>query len=450
MLCKFCNAEMEDDRRYCPVCGKRQDAKMESEQEKKEQKKKADTGTWKLIVGIALGLVIAGLLVAVLVSGSKKDADAGQETTTAPTTETTTPVIQAPESEYSQQNGVVVAKLLDAELTNDLLQIYYTSTAYDFMEEYSSIISSLGLDPTKPFDEQAFPQEGAETWGEYFMDLALEQWMTSVAICALAKENGFVLSDEWNTMIEEQINALETTAKENNYASAEAMVKMNYGDSCTVESYRQYMFLEMTANAYYMTFYEVTDEQIEQSFQENKDTFAEQGITKNGTLVSNVRHILIQPEGGTKSEDGKTTIYSDAEWEACKQKAEQVLEEWKKGDATEESFAALVSKYTADTASVSTGGLYENIVNDGTYVKEFQDWAIDATRKKGDTELVKTSFGYHIMYFVDGEQEWIAYSRMYAQQKQLEQAGEKADQLREDSPVEITYERIALQNIFAR
>ena len=31
---------------------------------------------------------------------------------------------------------------------------------------------------------------------------------------------------------------------------------------------------------------------------------------------------------------------------------------------------------------------------------EFNDWCFDASRKTGDTAIVKTQYGYHIMYFV--------------------------------------------------
>ena len=37
-------------------------------------------------------------------------------------------------------------------------------------------------------------------------------------------------------------------------------------------------------------------------------------------------------------------------------------------------------------------------------VQEFNDWCFDAARKPGDTAVVKTTYGYHIMYFVgEGE-----------------------------------------------
>ena len=33
-------------------------------------------------------------------------------------------------------------------------------------------------------------------------------------------------------------------------------------------------------------------------------------------------------------------------------------------------------------------------------VTEFNDWVFDTERKEGDTGIVKTTYGYHIMYYV--------------------------------------------------
>ena len=33
----------------------------------------------------------------------------------------------------------------------------------------------------------------------------------------------------------------------------------------------------------------------------------------------------------------------------------------------------------------------------------FNDWCFDESRKPGDHGIVETSFGYHIMYFVENE-----------------------------------------------
>ncbi len=115
-----------------------------------------------------------------------------------------------------------------------------------------------------------------------------------------------------------------------------------------------------------------------------RSLYAEDYITKN------VRHILIM----------STSYDSD---EKAKAKAEEVYEEFKNGDKTTESFIKLAQKYSEDTGSSQTGGLYENIYK-GEMVEEFDEWCFDETRNKGDHGIVKTTYGYHIMFFEgDGE-----------------------------------------------
>lgn len=126
------------------------------------------------------------------------------------------------------------------------------------------------------------------------------------------------------------------------------------------------------------------------------------GSTDNIFPLRNARHILIEFQGGTTDETG-TTVYSDEEKADAKAKAQALLDEWLAGEATEDSFATLANQNTQDPGSVSTGGLYENIYP-GQMVETFNDWVYDESRKSGDTDLIETSYGYHVMYYV-GESE---------------------------------------------
>ena len=131
--------------------------------------------------------------------------------------------------------------------------------------------------------------------------------------------------------------------------------------------------------------------------------------TDNRTPLVNVRHILAGFEGGT-TENG-TTTYSDEEKAAAKAKAEEWLQTWEDGDATEDSFAALATENTTDTGSKDNGGLYENVYP-GQMVSAFNNWCFDAARQSGDTGLVDTSYGTHIMYFSSfGLPRWKAQAR---------------------------------------
>ena len=117
----------------------------------------------------------------------------------------------------------------------------------------------------------------------------------------------------------------------------------------------------------------------------------------NTYALKNVRHLLVSFEGGTTDKNGNKT-YSDTEKAAAKTKAEKFLEEWKKGDKTEDSFAELAKKNSTDTGSKENGGLYEDVYP-GQMVEAFEDWCYDEARKPGDTGIVETTYGYHVMFF---------------------------------------------------
>ena len=112
-----------------------------------------------------------------------------------------------------------------------------------------------------------------------------------------------------------------------------------------------------------------------------------------------VRHILFA------TTDMTTGAALSADEIAQKEKdAKAALDKWSQGDKSEDLFAELATELTEDTGSQSTGGLYE-AVRPGRMVAEFDEWIFDSSRKAGDTGIVKTDYGYHVMYFVgnDGE-----------------------------------------------
>ena len=125
------------------------------------------------------------------------------------------------------------------------------------------------------------------------------------------------------------------------------------------------------------------------------------GSSDNEFKMVNVRHILVKPEHPTdEAEDAHSDdeTYSAEEWDAAKATAEEIYDEWKAGEATEDSFAELANE-KSDDGDGTTGGLYENVIP-GQMVQAFNDWCFDSSRKSGDTGIVKTEYGYHILYFV--------------------------------------------------
>ena len=112
-----------------------------------------------------------------------------------------------------------------------------------------------------------------------------------------------------------------------------------------------------------------------------------QGSSDNKMPLVNVRHILVSFTAG--DDEAKKTAHD---------KLELLQSEWQQGEATAESFGELAALNSEDTGSASNGGLYDNVYP-GQMVDAFNDWCFDESRQVGDTDIVETSYGYHLIYF---------------------------------------------------
>ena len=116
----------------------------------------------------------------------------------------------------------------------------------------------------------------------------------------------------------------------------------------------------------------------------------------NDYPVAQVRHILI------KAMADDSGAYTDEAKAEAKTKAESVLQEWKDGEMTEDSFAALAEQYSEDSGSNANGGLYDSVYK-GQMVEQFDAFCF-GDHKAGDTAIVYGESGgyagYHVMYYV--------------------------------------------------
>lgn len=111
-----------------------------------------------------------------------------------------------------------------------------------------------------------------------------------------------------------------------------------------------------------------------------------------------IRHILVPLGTATLAEEDEGYDEEQARLKAdAHVKAEELLAQWQSGEATEDSFAALAMAESTD-GSKYDGGLYTEVYQ-GQMVPEFNDWCFDAARQPGDTGVVDTQYGAHVMYF---------------------------------------------------
>lgn len=454
MDCKFCGAELKDGDIVCPMCGKEnrqettpisqmpefcaEEIAEEIEQvfpEVEEEEDKPKRKVWQIILAVVCCGALMGALVVLILQGMGIDLSPREND-----------IYYKDSYSVNDKTAVrkaddVVAVIGDARLTNSQLQLLYWMQVDEFLRYYGSTY----FDYTKPLDEQIVSEKTGLTWQQYFIEVSLQTWRRYKLLGLLADEGNYDLFEKHKDSLANISKDLEEMAKENDFENADAMIKADMGASCTAEDYIEYVTLYNVAMLFLNEKYEEmapTIEEIEAFYTENEADFKKSGVTKDSGSLVDVRHILIQLDDPKPASNGKVT-YTEDQWEACRQKAQELLDQWKSGKADEDYFAELANANSKDGGSNTNGGLYTQVAQ-GDMVQAFNDWIFDEARVPGDTGLVKTEFGYHIMYFVDSEAKWVTAARTNLLSDRIDDMVAAAE---EKWPIQIDFKKIVLTEI---
>ena len=77
-------------------------------------------------------------------------------------------------------------------------------------------------------------------------------------------------------------------------------------------------------------------------------------------------------------------------------------------------------------------------------VPVIENWCFDASRQTGDYGIVKTSYGYHIMYFVRSDLVWFLYAE---QDMMMEKGNAFLQEILEKHPAQIDYSAILIGEV---
>lgn len=268
------------------------------------------------------------------------------------------------------------------------LKFFYFTDVYNIYQNYGQYLQYMSPDQTAPdftksLSEQFYDSSNGQTWHDYLFASTMQRMQLILSYAEEAKAAGFEF--DTSSLAEAYINTLTSYAEDENLSFEEYLEKY-YGDGINKAVVKSALELQYLASQYQeklIAEYEasVTEEDI----LAYKDTLGEE---VDDSATRDVRHILLMPD----------TYGSD---DAAKAKAEEVLALYLEGEKTEASFEALGEEYNEDG-----NNLYENVTK-GQMVTEFEEWLFDESRNEGDTGIVKTDYGYHIMYYVgEGLPKW--------------------------------------------
>ena len=502
MFCKFCGAEFDDALTVCPSCGQTA-AEPETEQETEvlpEQTLCGGSGisgecpaeTELLSADAAeavsaqepeaaqeppeetpaeengfaepaekpksafpvLAVILCGLaacaVAALIVFGPKLIASLKKSDPTVTTAETLGEdagltdrgcyAVQDIDSPDDPRMAQTVASCGDTQLTNSDLQILFRIEYENFMY-YAPYYAMYGMetpDETVPLSDQIRTEDGL-SWEQYFLKSALEYGEELAAVREEGRKNGFELDAETQKVIDGLAQNLEDEAVANGFDSALAYIQDGYGTGVSVESFIRFYTLYTYANTYEQEIYNgltCTEAEVNAFYENNPDVMTSNGISKESATV---RHILIQPADADADE-----VSTEEEWAEAEKEAQRVYALFLE-DPTEEHFIALSDENNDAPGSAENGGLYENVIP-GQMVTEFNDWLFDETREAGDCEIVKTSYGYHLMYFLGtGESDsWYASCEELCKNDKMTK---EVARMVEDNPLKVLYGAIVLDDV---
>ena len=423
--CRFCNAEMEDEQAICPACGK--DVTIVSPAKR--------VGAWVLLGLFVLTLAFAALIFL----SAPKDVEPGSADMI---------MIQDTERNFTAENGEHAADVVatckraatgnawtdglnklgigvvEKELTNAELSLYYWDAFYNIYNQNAYYLSLMGMDPAAM---ESSKTEGGQTWQEYFLSVALDHFREQTAVGQQAKAEGFKLPDKYS----EDLVAMREEL--GNMEDIDEQLATVYGAGITLEDF----FAYIEGNYYYSAYLEqlqektsVSDEDLDAYYAEHQEDYEQSGLKAIDKNVVTIRHILIRPEDSA----------DEGSWAQAQAKANEIYQTWQDGDKTEESFAALAEEYSEDNAE--SGGLYEDVYP-GQMVTAFNDWCFADGRQSGDSGIVQTEYGYHIMYFV-AEGDTIYWREVVRQDAILAQVYDKADELKAQYVLSYDLDAIAI------
>ncbi len=206
-----------------------------------------------------------------------------------------------------------------------------------------------------------------------------------------------VLLDKYKNKIDEKAIDEQLQKAQEQYGGKDKFEQLLKQQGFTLDKYKDGLKVKAAQTILINEYSGLTEEKLKESYEKNKHQY-------------HLAHILISVKS-----DSNPNGLSD---EDAKKKAEEVLKKIKDGG----DFATLAKENSNDTVNASNGGdLGWSAKEDNKFVSEFSNAAY-SLNKDQVSDVVKTSFGYHIIKVLDTKDSTFEELKSTLQEKAAEEA----------------------------
>ena len=263
---------------------------------------------------------------------------------------------------------------------NDLVSSTYSEWQSSYGEYLATYMAMMGLDLSKPLNEQAYFGEEDMTWAEYFVDYALNKLKSDYALYNAAQAAGFTLTEEEETDITNNILTMGMYAQLYGYTDLEHYLTANYGAGANEKTYTEYCTVSAIASAYYNA------HGAELTY-DDADIAA---FDVDPTLYNGYDYAYYYLNASTflhqhAEEDHDHSAHTDEETAAALQQAKEAADSLRNVKTVEEldaAIAALPINEGKTAASTKSNGALG-----GTISSLYKTWLTSNSRKENDVQV---------------------------------------------------------------
>ena len=311
-----------------------------------------------------------------------------RQSTASAEPETANPAAADPEDVLTDDDwDNVVAQFGNHTLTAAGFSYFYWASYTSFLTYHGSDAQNY-LDLYTPLDQQMYSEE--LTWQDYFINDALMAFRQYCVLNDQAAAAGFELSETAQNALDNAEEELQSTAEAMGFETVDEYLKANYGNGATLDNYLEYVhdhFVVQEYTAQLQDSFDFTDEEIEDYYDQNVETYEEAGVYKTDVKMAQLRYLMILP-----ADD------SDESYDAIDSAFYEMLDDWDQWeDKSEQGFMSFGEKWSEQGFAQD----YLDAVAPGKiYFSYFDDWVFDEPRSPGDTRTWIMESGDYLFYYV--------------------------------------------------